>query len=313
MFYLRGLLVSMSAFVLVYVGWSVLVGCLWRMVYARTRRLAPSSAANALYGFRISPIVVGLAVVLGFTVPSFLRYEPRGNGEAMGVIPVVLGAVFVMLSCCGGHRAWKAHKRTQNAIREWMTGARRVECRQLEYFEGGSGSPPIAMAGISRPALIVSAATSRVLSAQELSVSVEHELSHLRAHDNLKKLVLQACAFPFMRGLERVWRDAVEYSADAGAVHSETEALDLASALVKVSRLAGGRALPELASGLAEGSASLLQGRVERLMTWRPQPPRGSLAGPLASIAAVAGATALAVNYPGMLRGAHLLTEFLVR
>ena len=82
MFYLRGLLVSVSAFVLLYVLVSACVCLAWPRIHSRSRHLAPRVAANVLYALRLSPVAVSSLVVLVFCVPSFLWFEPHASGEA---------------------------------------------------------------------------------------------------------------------------------------------------------------------------------------------------------------------------------------
>src|SRR6185437_7616982 len=134
--------------------------------------------------------------------------------------------------------------------------------------------PPVALAGVWKSTLVVSCAAKSMLTPAELDRAIAHEASHRRASDNFKKLLLRALAFPGMSGLEKAWLEAIEFSADSAAVHSEAEALDLASALVKIARLNGACALPELASGLVDGARSSLEARIERLLQWRAETPR---------------------------------------
>jgi beta-lactamase regulating signal transducer with metallopeptidase domain len=315
MFYLRGLLVSLSVFVLLYGVTSAFVCATWPRVQSASRRLSPRSAANVLYALRLSPVVVSVLVVLGLCVPSFLRLEPHATGEALGAVPVILALVFMAFAALSAWRAWNAYARTERSIRYWTTCAAPLTSHsEVTCFHVVNDGPPVALAGIAKPALVISAAAAASLSPRELSRTVEHELAHLRARDNLKKLLLHACAFPFMNSLERAWLEAVEYSADSDAVHNETEALELASALVKISRLTGCGALPELASGFVEGPISLLQARVQRLIEWRAVAPSAvSTRRRLDLLAATLVATAaLVLAYPSLLKVAHRFTEMLV-
>ena len=315
MYYLRGLFVSLSVLVLLYAIVSLLVGCAWRRLLPPAQHLAPSRAANAMYALRTSPLWLSVAVVLGFSVPSFLCYEPRASGEALGAIPVLLSVVFGALVAVGAARAWNAHARTRRLVRQWLRETCLIETRAgVEILRGAADAPLVALAGITRPALVISESASASLTPQELSRTVAHELAHQRAHDNLKKLLLLAC-FPRMAAFEAVWREVVEFSADTAAVHSESEALDLASALVKISRLSGGSPLPELASSLVEGPSSLLEARVQRLIEWRVAPRVAASFSTRAQwIAFVTFAAAgLTAAYPSLLRAAHAITEFLVR
>ena len=72
--------------------------------------------------------------------------------------------------------------------------------------------------------------------------------------DNLKKVLISATPFPWMNGLEKSWRGAAELAADDAAVQNRQEALDLAAALIKLSRAPKcSQPEPALASGLVCG------------------------------------------------------------
>ena len=88
----------------------------------------------------------------------------------------------------------------------------------------------------------------------------------MRRRDNLKKLVLRFVAFPGMSGLEQAWLEATEMSADDAAVATEAEALDLAAALIKLSRIASAEAPADLTAALVHLPGSLMNARVERLI-----------------------------------------------
>jgi len=86
--------------------------------------------------------------------------------------------------------------------------------------------------------VLLSDAAAAVLSPQELATALQHEMAHAHRRDNLKKLLFRFCAFPGMSRLEAAWCEAEEMAADDAAVASVGDALDLASALIKLSRLA---------------------------------------------------------------------------
>jgi len=143
---------------------------------------------------------------------------------------------------------------------------------------------------------------------------VSHELAHIRCRDNLKKALLCLCVFPGMSKIERAWTEAAEMAADNAAVSSEREALDLASALIKISRLAPVARTPELAMSLVPDSSSVGD-RVQRLLAWKEpnatrQCKRGLCAGISLTILAAALAT---ITYPPALGYMHTLTEMLIR
>jgi hypothetical protein len=133
--------------------------------------------------------------------------------------------------------------------------------------------------------------------------------------DNLRKLVLRLVAFPGMSALESAWREATEMAADDAAVSNASEALDLAAAVIKLSRLASLETPAALTTALVHSSASSLNARVERLIAWTEP---GQDTAPQYSVryllfAATAGVITLAVTYSELLVRVHTATEWLVR
>jgi hypothetical protein len=136
----------------------------------------------------------------------------------------------------------------------------------------------------------------------------------MKSRDNLKKLLFHCSPFPGMATLESAWQDAAELAADDGAVDSLRDALDLAAALIKLSRLIPVKTAPAaFTMALLPGSGSVSL-RIERLLSWdeikhRPIPMRWHYAAApiLATIMCVAAL------YPEVLAHAHRITEWLVR
>lgn len=157
---------------------------------------------------------------------------------------------------------------------------------------------------------MVSDAAATVLSNDELQVAIRHELSHMRSWDNLKRALINAIPFPGMSSLESAWREAAELAADDAAVENRQDALDLAAALIKLSRSAKQQwGEPALASGLVCGSSSISL-RVERLIKWRLTGRRRTW--PWTLVVLVTMIFAIANYYGATLVMTHRLTEFLV-
>lgn len=310
MFFLRGLLISVSVFVLAYALLSTVVALGWRVV-ARAERWS-ASAARPLFAFRIAPVLISSAVVALFAVPSFLRFEPRLSDEGIGPVPLFLAIIFCALGTAGVWRVASALRRTNSLVASWLRNGREERVIGVPVITASGDVPAVALTGICRSRLLISRAAAANLDAQELARAVEHEMAHLRSRDNLKKLLLQAVAFPGMRALDRAWANAAELSADAEAVHSETEALELASALVKISKLRALPDVPVLASGLVDGPCSLLELRVDRLMNWKAA---GNANRFRINVLIAAGLLVITLlsNYGAVLHLAHSFTEAIVR
>jgi beta-lactamase regulating signal transducer with metallopeptidase domain len=115
--------------------------------------------------------------------------------------------------------------------------------------------PVIAIVGVLRPKLFIGSQIFNSLTPEEISAAVEHETGHLVARDNLKRGLLRACRdamviIPCGRTLDRAWAEASEEAADEHAArHGRAVALDLASALVKISRMVPVGARPSMPAG----------------------------------------------------------------
>jgi len=132
-------------------------------------------------------------------------------------------------------------------------------------FRSIGGAPPVTLVGVHKPRVLVSESAVALLSHDELHIALKHEDAHLRARDNLKKLVFRFCPFPGMAKLESAWSQTAELAADDAAVSNADDALDLAAALVKLSRLLPVGAAPVCTVGFVTGSIGT---RVERLLAW---------------------------------------------
>ena len=118
-----------------------------------------------------------------------------------------------------------------------------------------------------------------------------------------------------MAELESAWREATEMAADDAAVSSASEALDLAAAVIKLSRLAPLEAPAELTTALVHSPAESVNARVQRLITWTDQKQNAAPGHSLryALSVAVTVAVTLAVTYSELLVRVHTATEWLVR
>ena len=306
MFWLRGAVVAMSVFMLLYVCLSLVVGRWWQS-FARVT----GDSSDALFGLRLAPLVLSATVVAAVAIPSFWRFEPRSVEEMMGPASLLLTAGFLTFVVLGLWRAVSAVRQTARSVRRWTCGAAGDHVCGATV-SGASDAPPIALAGVRKSRLLISSAAKAVLSPEEMARALAHETSHQRARDNFKKLLLQACAFPGMAGLEQAWLAAIELSADERAVNSQAEALDLAAALVKIARLQSGAELPRLVSGFVDGPAASLEHRIERLLHWNGE-SHVACRIPMAYASTFAVAVLIACNYLPVLHGMHTITEFLVR
>jgi hypothetical protein len=318
MFAARGIAVSFSMFVLVYGGLSLAVCFGWRRVWLWSQKFSARHAADLLFVLRLLPLFVAVAVTAAFTVPSFLLLEPRAVDEPLGGTPLALGICGLILAAFGLGNVTRSALRASKTIALWTREAQPLdESGAVPVLRISRAVPALTAAGILRPRVLLSGAAEFLLTTNELRTALQHEVAHVRRWDNLKKLLLRFVAFPGMSGLETAWLEATEMAADDAAVSSSVDALDLAAAIIKLSKLgsATGYASADLATALVHSAAASTNARVERLIRWsgeRCAPPQRysswyALGAGLATIAA------FAVTYGGLLVRVHTATEWLVR
>jgi Zn-dependent protease with chaperone function len=313
MFVLRGIAVSLAVFFLVYCLLSLLVAGGWQSM-GRLRRVSARGLANLLFTLRILPLAASAAVTLAFVIPSFLWLEPSSTDEEIGVAPLVLGVCCLVLFAIGLYRVASAQARTSRVISNWLQGASSLDVgAAAPAFQAHHDIPPLMLAGVCRPRLLVSESTLAVLSSDELHVAIQHEVAHMRSRDNLKKLAFRLSPAPGMAKLENAWQEAVELAADDAAVSSVRDALDLAAALIKLSRLVPLEAAPAISMGLGHASGSIGT-RVARLLAWdetriRVVRPSHWYALPPVLVALLGAVAA----YGPVLAQTHRITEWLVQ
>lgn len=331
MFAVRGIAVALSIFVIVYGVLSLAVCLGWRSVWRKGQRRPAARSADLLFAWRMLPLATAVLVTAAFTVPSFLLLEPRAIDEPLGGIPLVLGICGIGLGIFGALNAGLALHSVSRIVTRWTSAAQPIDaCAPVPVLRISPAVPamnqpamilPImTAAGIVRPKVLFSATAESVLTANELRAALNHEIAHVRRRDNLKKLLLRFVVFPGMAGLEAAWLEATEMAADDAAVSNASEALDLAAALIKVSRLRPVElgfveARAGLTTALVHGPALVVNARVERLIAWsdeRLASPKGFF--PWYGLGAAAATIAVfAFTYSQLLAHVHTATEWLVR
>jgi len=317
MFALRGLAVSLSVFMMVYCVLSLAVAVVWRRIYSWAALHHPvAHMADLLFAVRMLPLAFAFVVTAAITVPSFLLLEPRAIDEPVGLAPVTLGVLGAAFGIYGLVNALIAISNTACAVTALTAKADLVQpASPILVLRISQAIPPLTAVGVLRPKILLSRTAESMLSAPELQTALNHETAHIRGRDNLKKLLRHFAPFPGMRRLETAWLEAAEISADDAAVSNSFEALDLASALIKLSRFAPLEPQPRLTASLVHSPASIMNARIQRLLSWSNHPrvaPR-----PINIWFGVASASAaLAVfvlTYGGLLARVHTATEWLVR
>jgi hypothetical protein len=304
MFAARGAVVCMALFVVMYCTLSCAVSAGWRGV----RRARPVKSSAVLFGLRIFPFAVSALFAIFLTLPSFWLLEGRSLDE--DATTFLLAGCALLLVTVGAVRVLRAGTRTAHVVTSWLIGSRSNEAPTIAAMSAAKGAPALILVGVCRPKIMVSDMATAVLSERELQVAVRHELAHKRSWDNLKRLLINATPFPGMGTLEVAWREAAELAADDSAVASRQEALDLASALIKLSRSSRQWAEPELTTGLLCNSSAVGM-RVQNLLAWRGTENPFPRAWPWLLLSTMVVA-AMATHYDVLLMLTHRLTELIV-
>jgi len=315
MFVARCLGVSLAVFILLYVFSSFAVSRVWKWFWRALRPGSAGGAADLLFFLRILPPGLSTVFTLAITVPSFLILEPHSTDEAIGTVPITLGLCCLAFLAAGCVHAVLAQRRTSRAIAQWLCGSSVMETSgSVPVLKTADGAPSFTVAGVCAPRVLVSEAAVAALSASELQTALRHEMAHARRHDNLKKLVFRLTVFPGMSKLEGAWSEQTEMAADDGAVSCLRDALDLAAALIKVSRLSSWQPPAALTTALLHSSTAL-SARIQRLFNWdqKPEPLMRQRRWWYVSIGATAITICFVLTYSSMLTGMHAVTEWLVR
>lgn len=302
----RGLLVSVAFFATVYCALSLLVVLVWRWAKHIPHETTAENA-NLLFGLRIFPFAISTAVTVFFTFPSFWLLERPSLDEDAATFILALCSL-IMLGA-GLFRVLKIQARTTRAVRQWTTNI--PSDAGTPTLSASHGAPALVVVGIRSPKVMVSDAAAIVLSTDELEVAFRHELGHVRSWDNLKKVFISATPFPGMSGLECAWQEAGELAADETAVANREEALNLAAALIKLSRSSQLWPKPLYATGLVSNS-SLINRRVSRLLHWHMPERRFQHTRPWTLLILFAMIVGIGSNYGATLVLTHRLTELIV-
>ena len=229
--------------------------------------------ANVLFLLRAVPFILGILVTVGFTLPAFLRFEPRASHEMIGPGLLTLASLGAFKTAGIGIRMLRIIRATRRAQQQWQIHSRRlhVTSADVPVYCTTLPAPLFAVTGIFRPKIFVAQAVIEKLSPAELDAALAHELAHMSTLDNLKQLLLKATTVSRLNlfaDSNAMWLNTAEMAADEGALARGVSALDLSSALVKVgglSRLAPASSLIAASHLLPITAPSCLETRVNHL------------------------------------------------
>jgi hypothetical protein len=314
----RFALVLLAAFFLASVATSLAAAVLAPRLRARgSRQPWTSRDASGLALVRLLPAGAALALTLLVLGPGYFEHEQRGEPEGSGYALWMLAFAGLWIIGASLARVAASCLRTAAIRRQWLAAGRPVTIAEagMPAYVLEVPFPLVAVLGILRPRLFISRTVLDECSAPEMTAIVEHERAHVLRRDNALRLLMDAA--PDLLGLTRLprviaaaWHQAVEHRADDAA----TRRTDLASALVKVARLATASPAIELpASALYRGEGHDLIGvRVRRLIGAGSEGPRGWASAVAATAMGLGVLVAAAALTGAGSRAAHAVLEITV-
>lgn len=297
-FALLGLGLALALFAAGAAGLSLVVALAFPTLERASHGLEPRARASLLFGLGMLPAVGGAVLAVGLVLPAWLAHEPREAEEQAGPVLLFLASVGILLVLVRFGAALGDVLRTERTVNAWIAAGQPLAGLPLPATRFPHAFPVAALAGWRRPRLLLADRLLGALSPAELEAVVAHELSHLEARDNLKRLLLRAAPDPlafFGAGarLRRAFEEAAEAAADATAAR-RVSPLGLAQALMAVAALVppGQRLELSVATVHREGS---LATRVRALL--RAHDGEGTASGSRSWPRRAAGVVALAVFF----------------
>lgn len=281
-----------------------------------SQRLRPKAAARLMFALLVFPAGLALGSVLFFCIPSYLWFEVSRNDEKVGALFIVTALLGLACSTRGAARASWALRKTAR----WVKRCMRPDLSSGStsgYLVADVEQPIVALVGLAHPKIVISQSVLDGLTPAEIDAVLHHEMAHRAALDNWKRLalLLRPNPLPFWpegSALKQTFLRCSEWSADDEAAQSDpARATDLASALVRVSRLKNLQSLAVASSLMQDGDD--LRMRVQRLLQAEPLVLASEPHRPAAILAIPFAISALLYLSPQLLLAAHRLLEHLVQ
>jgi beta-lactamase regulating signal transducer with metallopeptidase domain len=225
------------------------------------------------------PMIAGVAGAFGVLLPAFVLFEPRHDGEPHGVSLLVVAALGALLLVTWTWRATLIIFASRRLIGSWTRRGTKIDDARwgVETIAIDTGHPVVAVAGIVRPRVFVDRSILSNCTSAELDGIAAHERAHMTRRDNLRRLLVAMCS-GISSSRAAAWRQSAELAADSQAAATPRAGLDLAAALLKISRIGQPPSFDVLLLSTIHDAAPL-EIRIRRLLeVHRPQPPRPRLA-----------------------------------
>lgn len=276
MYSLLGISLTLALLLIVNLFVALTATAVWNIVSKYVDGVSAGLRAQVIFGLRILPVAAAVILVAGFVVPAYILYEPYGTDE---IVSFKLATLAIASSLGFGFALYRVLRTiyvTRQLIQNWLRSAEviRVDGVRTSVYRIEHRFPVVAVVGVFRPRIFVAAKVLDALEESEFRATLEHELGHLAASDNLKRGLLRMCRdlliIPFGKRLDAAWSDNAEAVADEYAAGKhEGAALDLASSLIKIAKLVPEGTYPAMPAGayLIEEHVGDVSSRVRRLLS----------------------------------------------
>lgn len=277
MYILLGITLAFSALLVLNALASLLSSLVWRALSGAATRWTASTRAHMIFMLRVVPAAAAIVAVLALMLPAYILYEPRASAEEVNLKIALLSLLSALSTTLALWRWHRVRQVTRRLTDDWLRQSTpiRVAGVSVPSYRVRHAFPVVALVGTFRPRLFIAEQVLASLSDEEMRSVVAHELGHLSARDNIKRTLLRGCRdllmfAPFGRALDRAWAESAEQAADEFAARTDdASAIDLASALVKISRMVSPGTSPAMPAGafLLEEQLGGVAERVVRLTT----------------------------------------------
>ena len=245
MYYLLAITLALALLLVLNFLVSILAMTVWRFLSPPARNWSARRRAQLIFGLRIQPIIGSFVFIAAFLLPAYFLFEPHPSDEVVSPKLWLLAAFSAVGIVTAGWRVLKTLRVTRRLTANWLARAERLtlEGVSIPVYTVEHPFPVFAVVGMLRPRMFIARRVLEALDEREIRASVAHELGHLAARDNFKRILLRICRDLLIircgKRLDHAWTENVEAAADehAARIGGRQTALDLASALVKIARM----------------------------------------------------------------------------
>ena len=276
MYFLLGTSLMLALLLVLNLSVSTAASVLWRFIAPAANSWTARRRARIIFALRIFPCACAIVFVAAFLLPAYLLFEPQSSKEIVSAKLALLALVSVVGVAVAACRVFATWWRTRRVVADWLARAEPIAVADVKIpvYRINHPFPVIAVIGTFRPRMFVAGQIFASLDGEEFQAAIRHEIGHLAARDNFKRMLMRVSrdllVFPFGRSLDRAWSENVESAADEYAAQTggKSAALNLASALVKIARIAPPNAKPAMPAGafLIEAQTADVTGRVRNLL-----------------------------------------------